>query len=346
MPVLVTCYKCGRKLRIHDFLIGRKARCPVCKSIFMTEGNPPAPPASGEWEIQGAGEFQIAPYGSAPPVRRPPPVSVDEQVLEGVVHATKAPQPEYPRPVRTLRRKPIQQFSLENVRMGVMLKLLGVVVQVLIGIVLFVLIVSVGLDNLRSRQDRPFDPEALAGAGAGMAGLLILVLLLSFVAVSLSIAGYAFCVAAPQKHGTNILAIIVLILAVVSLFIQCLAIIFTPTQLVASLISCVESFVFLFFLRALARCLDSRDLEDRITTTMKLLGSTIGWFVTIPVVILLLAASGLFDPKDQLSYVSAMCLVGGFICIGCILGLAYMIWLIWSLAEARYEIGYYLDRHY
>jgi hypothetical protein len=229
------------------------------------------------------------------------------------------------------------------VRIGVTLKLLGVVVHFFGVIISIGVIVPVAVNGVRNQKDRPLNPEDIAPAAAGAATIVIFIAL---IATGLSLAGYGFCLAAPEKHGAKTLAIVVLTLGVLAFVPVCLAIIIPVANLATTLIELVESFLFLFFLRALARCLDSRDLEDRIGTAMRLLGSTIGWFVTIPVMIVLLIALGVIDSKDQLTYVTAMCLLGGFFCIGCILGLAYMIWLIWALAEARYEIGYYLDRNY
>jgi DNA-directed RNA polymerase subunit RPC12/RpoP len=124
MPVLVTCYKCGRKLRIHDSLIGRKARCPVCKSIFMTEGNPPDLPAAAEPEIH------VADYGSAPPVRRPSTSpSPEEEVLEGILHENDkgTAEPRYPRPIRRRRLKKVYQGDWRKVRVGVTIILSSVI---------------------------------------------------------------------------------------------------------------------------------------------------------------------------------------------------------------------------
>jgi hypothetical protein len=227
---------------------------------------------------------------------------------------------------------------LEKVRIGVTLKLLGVVVHVLGIIISIGVMIPVAVSGVQAQKDRPLSPEDI---GPAVAGVAIIVIFLALIAIGLSIAGYGFCLAAPEKHGAKTLAIIVLSLGVLAMVPACLAIIIPLANFATSLIELVESFLFLFFLRALARCVNSTELEDRASTTMKLLGSTIGWFVTIPVVIVLLIAVGFLDSK----HVTSLSLFG-FFCIGCVLGVAYMIWLIWSLAEARYEIGYYLDRNF
>jgi predicted Zn finger-like uncharacterized protein len=46
MPVSVDCPNCGRKLRIEDDLVGKKVRCPDCKTIFLGDPNGPKQIAS------------------------------------------------------------------------------------------------------------------------------------------------------------------------------------------------------------------------------------------------------------------------------------------------------------
>lgn len=46
MPVSVACPSCSRKLRIEDDLVGKKVRCPDCKTIFIGDPNGPQPVAA------------------------------------------------------------------------------------------------------------------------------------------------------------------------------------------------------------------------------------------------------------------------------------------------------------
>jgi hypothetical protein len=180
---------------------------------------------------------------------------------------------------------------------------------------------------------------------ASVAGLVIIVVLLGLIAIVLSLAGNAFCLAAPEKHGAKALAITVLILAVVEVILACLGIIAPSINLATNLFGVIESFLFLFFLRALARCINSRDLEDSVRVAMTLQGSIIGWGIVILVVVFVGIAAGSFDPSVP-EGIGGNYLVGSFCCIGIILVFINLVWLIRTLMEARNEIGYYLDRNY
>src|SRR5438093_578728 len=51
MPILVRCPSCAGQLRVHDDLIGQKARCPACQTVF---------------DAVAPGEAEAAPVAAAP----------------------------------------------------------------------------------------------------------------------------------------------------------------------------------------------------------------------------------------------------------------------------------------
>jgi hypothetical protein len=80
MPILVRCPSCAGQLRILDELIGRKARCPACQTIFDAV----APP-----------EAELAPDPPAAPVPTPSRAASDDL------------------PIETVRVEPWRQLDLE-----------------------------------------------------------------------------------------------------------------------------------------------------------------------------------------------------------------------------------------
>ncbi len=337
MSVLATCFKCGRKLRIHDHLIGRMARCPVCQSIFMTAGDPQDPPAAAEPEIH------VAPYGSAPPIRRPPPASADEEILEGVLHKANEEPPErdYPRPARRRRLKAIYPGNWRKVRVGVTIILSSVILLCLT----LLLACGGGLATGYSRIKANQAANADAVKDTPLA-LIVIVVLMALTSQVLSLIGNAFCLAAPEKHAARTLAVIVLVLGVLTLCLQIIAVELPVIELVGSIVGMARFFVFMAFLNALARCLNRKDLQDTVATATTLAGLTFGLWITTVVITLVGIANGFIDPKAPENPGSLVYLVGVLGCIGGIIGLSFIFWYIKVVEQTRDEIGYYLGESY
>ncbi len=127
MPILVSCPMCAGQLRIPDELIGRKARCPACQTVFeataVAEAPPPpvarlVPPQDGPVEtvrIEPWRQLDLelanqsaAPTATAAPAPVPAPASEPPPPPPGLVGAVEVdagPDPSRP-PAQPVQRPP------------------------------------------------------------------------------------------------------------------------------------------------------------------------------------------------------------------------------------------------
>src|SRR5271165_4399295 len=70
MPILTTCPKCNRQLRIPDELQGKLVKCPTCLTTFQASAAPSTPAPPGDpWANAGVRQ----PEAPSPPPSPPPP---------------------------------------------------------------------------------------------------------------------------------------------------------------------------------------------------------------------------------------------------------------------------------
>ena len=350
MPILSRCPLCQRQVRVPENLLGRKVRCPACQQTFVASaegGAAPSRPAAQPPPEQ----YKEAPRRRAARREEPTYEEVPEEEDEEEPRPRRLrsqaqiyeDEEEYERPRRTAGRR----ADWAKVRTGVTLVLVSVILAILlIPIAIVIMIVAGGGAAAAAQQGRPG-----AGVAAFGAGVLVGVLLGRLVRL-LSLIGNIICLAAPPKYGAKNLAVATLILMSVSAVCQLVSFLVAPLGIVGGLAYAAGFFVFLFFLRALARCLRADSLEASVKNLLILYGVTIG--LTIVTVILvvglgagaaLAAARGGGNPGAAGAGLGAMALVGlGCGCIDILAGLAAFIWYIIVLVQTRTQITYYLER--
>ena len=87
MPIRTACTSCGKKLQVRDELVGKKAKCPECGTVFVIAAAPStqsAPPKAGP-------AVKVPPQAK----RKPAPVEDDEEMEQRTV-----PQPKVKKPAR------------------------------------------------------------------------------------------------------------------------------------------------------------------------------------------------------------------------------------------------------
>jgi ribosomal protein S27E len=120
MPLVVTCPKCNRKLKVADAMAGKNIKCPGCASVFVAETDKPA---------------AIQPKAVAPPS------SVNHPATQGEPRPSNAPRSdpdeELERPAAPSRRRREKKKSntVRNVVIGVVLGAILVVGSIVGGIV-------------------------------------------------------------------------------------------------------------------------------------------------------------------------------------------------------------------
>jgi hypothetical protein len=176
--------------------------------------------------------------------------------------------------------------------------------------------------------------------------LIVIVILMALSSQVLFLVGNAFCLAAPEKHAARTLAYVVLILGALTLCFQVIAVELPVVELVANLIGMARFFVLMAFLNALARCLNRKDLQDTIATTITLGGITFGFSIAIVVLTIVGIANGSIDPRARENPGTMGYFIGILGCLGGIVGLSFIFWYIKVLEQARDEIGNYLSDSY
>jgi predicted Zn finger-like uncharacterized protein len=370
MPSLVQCPTCQKQLRVPDHLLGKKVRCPACREIFVGESEdlPVAPLLDDEPEPM--------PRRSAP--REPEEDLEEEPVVPRRKPARRRQEDEEEAPDDSEQEedyaeeeeaayRPVRSADWGKVRTGIGLVLLSVCI--LIGMIVAVVIGGI-VAGIAAAAAARAGPGAGAAAGArGTIVLTVIVGILGLAADGTALAGYVLCLNAPAKNSARTLAIATLVLAGAGLLLTGVDFVVGlvggghaaapaaasagPLRLIAGLVSMVKFFVFLFFLRAAARCLKARAQVDNIRNLMILYGAALAGFL-IMVVLALVAVAGVFAagppqpgappaPNAAAAGIGAMFLTG-CACIDVVLLLAGAIWYIVILVQMRAVIGNRLSR--
>ena len=128
MSVNVVCPNCSRKLRIEDDFVGKKVRCPDCKTVFVAEP-PEAPeeagittskrdkPAAPKKSGSGESGIETAPSGKKPKRKADEEFDDLEEIDTGDEDAVKKPQRLKPKEARAGWRG--MQFALSLIIWGV-----------------------------------------------------------------------------------------------------------------------------------------------------------------------------------------------------------------------------------
>jgi len=352
MPLVTQCPNCERKLRVPDDFLGKRVRCPACKEVFTPSAGEEASSPSAEPAPRTPRKLVRpipAEYEDEPPrVRRrreePPPddESEDDQYGDEPEESSYEDEPE---PERRLRRRRDDWVKVQN---GVGL--------VLISICIFVFAVSanMGAGVVAGLQAPP-------GAGPGQfqarpIGFGIgrwLNLALGLVADTVTLAGYFFCRSAPPKYGARAFATVCLVLggaSVVSLVVLLVGGI--ALDMVKPLLDVSKLFVFLFFLRAIAKCLREESLAGRTNYLIILNGVFLVGLVAMMLMFVFsfgaLAVAAQQHPQAGQNFAKGF--LGGMLALaacGCgeaILGLTSFVWYIITLIQTRSAIGRYLER--
>jgi uncharacterized membrane protein (DUF485 family) len=334
MPFFVQCHGCGKELRIRDDLLGRKVRCPVCQSVFMTarqDGD--ALPGPGlQPDALSAKTTTPVPR----PAFEPPTAPVDElgEPDSGIVR-------------RRQRHKPIQRANWQKVRLGLTLLIISWISAFVLMVMTFVVaFIYLALNADVFQETGP--PANLGSIEGPMPALVIMASLVNVVIWGIEFAGKVLLVWAPEKHIARVLAIVLLSLTVLHHVFHLLEILIPPVKIVGALIGVLELFTLLLFLRAVALCLQKGNLQDLVRQTLFLVGAATGFFIAIFVPILIGAVALPFMGKSQEGVAGVgigMGLgIGTCFCFDLVLILLAVIWYLRALFQARSEIGRYLDR--
>lgn len=194
-------------------------------------------------------------------------------------------------------------------------------------------------------------PAALIGTFAvGQVAMRIPLGIMGVVANLTSLAGVAFCVAAPPKHNAKTLAIVTLVLEVLSVGAAFLSFLQNPVlALLGALAGLGKFFSFLFFLRAVARCARARDLETSIGRLLILNGVLIGMAILFGCVLGAAGAMVVGAPPRQGEAPNAALAGLGLLGmgLGCITLILLIIWLFWYvrvLLQSREAVARKLAR--
>jgi hypothetical protein len=253
MPEVIECPQCGRKLRVADDLVGRRAKCPACRYSFVAqpirsqpppvEDEPPRPAVSKP--SRHAAEL----FAEPPPVpakRRavPPPLDDEDEEEAPPPPRHRAEEDEYEEEERGAPRRPRRRTKAvfkeewEQVRRGLGMILAAIAIMLGTGVlifagyllIMFVFAASVAAAASQQQRQQPQDPAAVLETALGAGGVIAIVLVLVFIVGGLTaliadFIGLVNCCAAPDKNMANTLARAALWMAIASLvmpFITCL----------------------------------------------------------------------------------------------------------------------------
>jgi hypothetical protein len=260
------------------------------------------------------------------------------------------------------------------VRTGVTLLLVSIILVILMVIVVFIGSILVGVMGARAVQQQGAAPQA-GDAAATMGGVVVVAIIggvMMLIAVVVSLVGQIFCLAAPPKYGAKTLAIVTLILAVLSFLLTGVGEVagmvggmgaaanqaamaggrlLTIVGQIGRLTSLAQLFVFLFFLKAVARCIRADGLERSVKSLIILFAVMVVGFLVV-MLVSMLAVAGVMaggaggGGKDVEAPAAAMAGVGILVLVcGCaegLLALAGFIWYIIVLVQTRMALGDYL----
>jgi hypothetical protein len=368
---------------VPDNLMGKKVKCPSCATIFTaaTEENLPTAPLDEE-EAPRPARRQAAPppeeeFEEEPPRPRrraaPPPEEeedeeppprrrsrrTEEEYQEESETEGQEEELEEEEAPRRRSREPGGRGGWQKVRTGITLLLAAIGVAVL-GFLVYVIggVVVAGATAFGGA------PAAATGAVTGLVVVVAIFAIFLLSALGLSLAGYVFCTNAPPKHNAQQLARTTLFLAIASLVLVLVqfglmfagalgGILAILMQLVSLVTNFSTSLTFLFFLRAVARCLRNYTLERSVQTLIYIFGATIGCYVLLVVLIPVLGVSGAMAaqqagpqgaPNAAAGLGAGMIVVGACGCLAALLGLTAGIWYLVALFQTRAALSSYLAR--
>lgn len=326
MAVTVECPSCRRRLQVLPQSIGMDVACPSCRQIFRVEINQRHLPAPGP---------------SAPP---------------GAVAATEPSSASIPDPFAPPEPGIGSIDDWRKVRAGITLIWAGT----LIGVVLVIFALCAGLFAGISIAASGGDPDS------AMAAVLLFVVVFMFAALLnrvLECVGQIFCLWAAAEHGARRWAIACLVLFVAGFGLQLLGGVVSLVELgapsriaapglpetagtigaaasnVGQILDLVNVIVFLFFLRAVARCIEDAKLQDNVRQLLSL--ATAAVVLTIGVLAVLFVASA----RDDTALVRNMGIFGfGAGCTVLVLLLAAFIWYIVLLWQVRAALAWHIRR--
>jgi hypothetical protein len=232
--------------------------------------------------------------------------------------------------------------------------LLATIASIALGVLLGI---AGGIANAAARQAAPpgqpvFPGQApLPGAQTGIALVLPILMMIVYVLFFIAhLIGDILCIGAPRKYGARSLAVTAVVLASVTIFGQVSGFLLPPLQLVGGLAWTGHIFVFLIFLRAIARAMRAYGLESNLKYLIVLFSVGIGsMFIAFIILIVALGAAvlgalGGGGAPGAVAGLGAGALVGAAcMCISALIMLAFVVWYIVVLAQIRTELGRYVE---
>jgi predicted Zn finger-like uncharacterized protein len=364
MPETIHCPECSRKLRVPDHLLGKKVKCPSCSAIFTAEApeQPPEPvqPRAARRRPTPPLDEEEDEEEQPPPRRRKPPPPVEEEYEEETEEEEEDQEPEEeesPEEEERPRRRRIKT-DWPKIRTGVDLALISV------SIMLLAIPVS-GVAGVMEAQQAP--PNLGPGAFQRRADVLPLPFWIGAMAGLVSdivaLVSYFFCMAAPTKQSAKTLATACLVLGGIVLVgtIAVFAVTITKgpspvLELVRVLFVLSKFFLFLFFLRAIARLLREDGVERSVKYLLIVYGAFLTGLVVLAVIVLIVVvgAVGAMAAQQQAGNPQAAPnvaagIAGGFLlvagcgCFDIVLGLTSLVWYIVALVQTHNAITRYIE---
>ncbi|HEV3082162.1 MAG TPA: MJ0042-type zinc finger domain-containing protein [Gemmataceae bacterium] len=375
MPELIQCPSCDRKLRVPDNLIGKKVKCPSCSKTFVAaaaeedlptaplleEEEPPKavrrkPPALPPPEDEGIEEPPSRPR------RRPapPPEDEDEEEMQEEDEETRPRRrrrplaEEYAEEEEDDRPRRGKRADWQKVRTGVTLMLVAICLLIFAAIVHIIGTLALFGTMLGAVQGGPGQAQAAAGRAVGGAlAFLVLVVIMFLSAGALVITGEVFCLFAPSKFNAKTLATTTLVLTGGGIVLYGGGLLLGPfgifVMIFAALALQAANIVFLFFLRAVAKCLKDWSLEGSARNlTIVYVASVIGWVIIFVLALIIgfaaLGGAAVVPGQGKVPVPGAAgpgagtYVVGCLTCVDAILGVISFIWFIVVLVQTRNSI--------
>jgi hypothetical protein len=326
MADTIECPSCRRALRVPPQSFGMDVACPRCGQIFRAELSHPQAPAPGPPAPAGA-----IPAPEPSTAFAPDPFAPPEPGIGGI-------------------------DDWRKVRTGITLIWAGT----LIGVLLVSFAVCVGMFAAMSIAASGGEPES------ALAGVLLVMVVFMFAALLnrvLECVGQIFCLWAPSEYGARRWAIAGLALFVAGFGLQLLGGVVSIVQLGAAsqslgaefsettenigsiasyggqALDLVNILVFLFFLRAVARCIEDRRLQDSVWQLLILASAVV--VLTIGLLAVIFVATA----RDDTAFVRNLGIVGiGAACTIGVLFLAAFIWYIVLLWQVRAALTWHIRR--
>jgi predicted Zn finger-like uncharacterized protein len=374
MPEVIQCPSCDRKVRVPDSLLGKKVKCPTCATTFTAPGGPEdlpaaaldedqAPPDQGRFTPERKAEEDVTSVTPRRGKSRTDETELDEDELEGEPgQGSEAAAPgDWPK-----------------VRSGITLVLISVVITIVghvVGAIGGVVLGFAALGAMRQGAGPGGVPAggqvpAVVPPTGGVLALTLITGVIELGAQVTALVGYILCRLVPPKHGARRLAGIVVLLASLGILLALAANVYqlargvpgvggnpqklefssNPLSMISLLVSLGLVFIFLWFLRAVARCLHERLVASNVKYLIVLAGLTIVGFIGMYVLTWAFAgdiralgeqqqrAGAAGGAPPNLSSMGGMFAIAGCACVDGILTLAMAVWYIIILVQTRSAI--------